>query len=174
MAIAAWSSITPLEQPALNMLKLEGEFPFAPKTPVKIQLEDRFDQTRSEQMFYRLLAPMAEKLKGNNYRIFEAVVWVRGGSESVIDELRRTLERLGVGTASTCKIESSMECPDYAIVSQWMNLSDYRAENRLIIIVDLHEESGESKSMENACAFLLTSHYVQEEAKTGISLSANV
>lgn len=170
MAIAAWSSITPLEQPALNMLKLEGEFPLAPKTPVKIQLEDRFDQTRSEQMFYRLLAPMAEKLKGNNYRIFEAVVWVRGGSESVIDELRRTLERLGVETASTCKIESSMECPDYAIVSQWMNLSDYRAENRLIIIVDLHEESGESKSMENACAFLLTSHYVQEEGKKPVYL----
>lgn len=45
----------PLEQPALNMLKLEGEFPLAPKTPVNIQLEDRFDQTRNEQMFYRLL-----------------------------------------------------------------------------------------------------------------------
>ena len=50
MAIAAWSSITPLEQPALNMLKLEGEFPLAPKTPVNIQLEDRFDQTRNERL----------------------------------------------------------------------------------------------------------------------------
>jgi len=33
--IAGWSMITPLEQPALNMLKLEGEFPLAPKTPLK-------------------------------------------------------------------------------------------------------------------------------------------
>ncbi len=152
------------------MLKLEGEFPLAPKTPVNIQLEDRFDQTRNEQMFYRLLDPMAEKLKGYNYRIFETVVWVRGGIGSCIDELRRTLERLGIETASTCKIEYSTECPDYVIVSQWMNLSDYRVENRLIVIVDLHEESGESKSMENACAFLLTSHYVREEGEKPVYL----
>jgi len=170
MAIAAWSSITPLEQPALNMLKLEGEFPLAPKTPLNIQMEDRFDQTRNEQMFYRLLDPMAEKFKDYNYRIFETVVWDHGGSGSCIDELRRTLERLGIETASTCKIEYSTECPDYAIVSQWMNLSDYRVENRLIVIVDLHEESGESKSMENACAFLLTSHYVREEGEKPVYL----
>ncbi len=121
-------------------------------------------------MFYRLLDPMAEKLKDYNYRIFETVVWVHGGSGSCIDELRRTLERLGIETASTCKIEYSTECPDYAIVSQWMNLSDYRVENRLIVIVDLHEESGESKSMENACAFLLTSHYVREEGEKPVYL----
>lgn len=41
----------PLEEPALNMLKLEGEFPLAPKTPVNIQLEDRFDQTRMNRCF---------------------------------------------------------------------------------------------------------------------------
>ncbi|MEB7372494.1 phage late control D family protein [Enterobacter hormaechei] len=97
-------------------------------------------------------------------------IWVHGGSGSCIDELRRTLERLGIETASTCKIEYSTECPDYAIVSQWMNLSDYRVENRLIVIVDLHEESGESKSMENACAFLLTSHYVREEGEKPVYL----
>lgn len=111
-----------------------------------------------------------KKLKGYNYRIFETVVWVRGGSGSCIDELRRTLERLGIETASTCKIEYSTECPDYAIVSQWMNLSDYKVENRLIVIVHLHEESGESKSMENACAFLLTSHYVREEGEKPVYL----
>ena len=77
---------------------------------------------------------------------------------------------MGIETASTCKIEYSTECPDYAIVSQWMNLSDYRVENRLIVIVDLHEESGESKSMENACAFLLTSHYVREEGEKPVYL----
>ncbi|MGU0056874.1 hypothetical protein ACVXG7_20580 [Enterobacter hormaechei] len=52
-------------------VELEGEFPLAPKTPVNIQLEDRFDQTRNEQMFYRLLDPMAEKLKDYNYRILK-------------------------------------------------------------------------------------------------------
>ena len=85
VAIAAWSAITPLEQPALNMLKLEGEFPLAPKTPVKILLEALFDQTRNEQVFCRLLAPMAEKLKGYNYRVFETIVWVRGGNENCIE-----------------------------------------------------------------------------------------
>ncbi len=41
----------PLEEPALNMLKLEGEFPLAPKTPVNIQLEDCFDQTGMNRCF---------------------------------------------------------------------------------------------------------------------------
>ncbi|MDU4841190.1 hypothetical protein ACP4QI_011105 [Leclercia sp. TB492] len=170
VAIAAWSAITPLEQPALNMLKLEGEFPLAPKTPVKIHLEILYDQTRNEQIFNRLLAPMAEKLKGYNYRVFETVVWVRGGNETCIDELRRSLERLGVDYASTCKIEFSAECPDYALISKWANLSDYRVENRLVVIMDLHEEDSESKCMENACALLVTNHYVRTEGEKPVYL----
>lgn len=170
MAIVAWSAITPLEQPALNMLRLEGEFPLAPKTPVKIPLEELFDHTRNEQIFNRLLAPMAERLKGYNYRDFETILWVRGGSESCIDELKRSLERQGVSHAGTCKIEYSTECPDYALISKWANLSDYSIENRLIVIVDLHEEGSESKSMENACALLLTNHYVPEEGEKPVYL----
>ncbi len=170
VALAAWSAITPLEQPALNMLKLEGEFPLAPKTPVKIHQEALFDQSRNEQIFNRLLAPMAEKLKGYNYRVFEIVVWVRGGNENCIEELRRSLERMGVDHASTCKIEYMTECPDYALISQWANLADYRIENRLVVILDLHEEDDESKCMENACAFLLTNHYVWEEGEKPVYL----
>ncbi|HDS6852605.1 TPA: hypothetical protein QH025_002855 [Enterobacter cancerogenus] len=170
IAIAAWSVITPLEQPALNMLKLEGEFPLAPKTPVKIQLEGRFDQTRDEQIFYRLLAPMAEKLKGYNYRIFETLLWVRGGSESCIDELRRSLALLGIEHASECNIEHSAECPGYALIGKWMNASNDRVENRLIVIVDLHQEGANSASMENASAFLLTSHYIGEEGEKPVYL----
>ncbi|TYF67300.1 hypothetical protein DJ537_25280, partial [Enterobacter hormaechei] len=49
--IAGWSVITPLEQPALNLLKLEGEFPLAPKNPLKIRQEQGFDYTRIEQIF---------------------------------------------------------------------------------------------------------------------------
>ncbi|MFZ3619016.1 hypothetical protein ACOYA6_07175 [Leclercia barmai] len=165
IAIASWSAITPLEHPALNMLKLEGEFPLAPKTPVKIQLEASFDQTRNEQIFNRLLAPMAEKLKGNNYRVLEIVVWVCGGNEACVDELKRSLERLGVVPTNTCNIEYSTECPDYSLINKWVNLSDYRVENRLIVIVDLHEEDRESKRMENASAYLLTNHYVRVEGE---------
>lgn len=170
MAIAAWSAITPLEQPALNLLKLEGEFPLAPKTPIKIQLDALFDQTRNEQILNLLLAPMAEKLKGNNYRAFETVVWVRGGDETCIDELKRSLERLGVNHAGNCKIEFSTQCPDYALINKWVSLSDYRVKNRLLVIVDLHEEDSESKCMENACAFLLTNHYVREEGEKPVYL----
>lgn len=170
MAIAAWSAITPLEHPALNMLKLEGEFPLAPKTPVKIQRDDLFDQTRNEQMFSRLMAPIAEKLKGFNYRVFETVVWVRGGNESCIDELRSSLERLGVDCASTCRVEYSTTCPDYTLISKWVNMPDYRVENRLIVIVDLHDDSNDLKCMENACAILLTNHYVREEGEKPVYL----
>lgn len=170
VAIAAWSAITPLEQPALNMLKLEGEFPLVPKTPVKIKLDELFDQTRNEQIFHRLLAPMAEKLTGYNYRVFEIFIWVQGGNESCIDEVRRALERLGVEHAITCKIEYCKECPDYALISQWANLPDYKIENRLLVAVDLHEEDGESKCMENACAFLLTNNYVQTEGEKPVYL----
>ncbi len=42
IALAARTTLTPLEQPALNMLKLEGEFPLAPKTPLRIEIEDLF------------------------------------------------------------------------------------------------------------------------------------
>ncbi|EPP1031962.1 hypothetical protein ACULWP_001256 [Cronobacter turicensis] len=74
LILAGWSTLTPLEEPALNMLRLEGEFPLAPKTPLKIPLVDEFDYTRSEQVFCRLLEPMVDKLNHPGYRHVEAVV----------------------------------------------------------------------------------------------------
>lgn len=65
------------------MLKLEGEFPLAPKTPLRIEIEDLFEQTRNEQIFTKLLTPMAMMLNGNNYRGIEIIVWVRGEITSV-------------------------------------------------------------------------------------------
>ena len=62
LTIAAWSVLSPVDQLALNMLKLEGEFPLAPKTPLKIEATEAFDQTPDEAVFSRLLAPMADKI----------------------------------------------------------------------------------------------------------------
>ncbi|MDK9585619.1 hypothetical protein [Lelliottia wanjuensis] len=170
MAIVAWSAITPLAEPALNMLKLEGEFPLAPKTPVKIQLEEMFDQTRNEQVFARLLAPMEEKLKGYHYRNIETFVWVRGSDDSCVEELRRSLERLGVEDTRIRKIEYSADCPDYELIGKLVSISNDYIVNRLIIIVDLHEEGCESKCMENASAFLLTNHYSRVEGEKPVYL----
>jgi len=68
LILAGWSALTPLEEPALNMLRLEGEFPLVPKTPLKIPLADEFDYTRNEQFFCRLLEPMVDKLNHPGYR----------------------------------------------------------------------------------------------------------
>lgn len=170
IAIAAWSVITPLEQPALNMLKLEGEFPLAPKTPLKIEIGELFDLTRNEQIFTRLLTPMAATLKNNNYSGFETLVWIRGGDDSCVDELRRVLERLNIPNASTCKIEYLTECPEYSIVDQWVTAPDYDVINRMVITVDMHEEDSDSKSMESACAFLLTNYYARVEGEKPVYL----
>lgn len=161
LAIAAWTALTPLEQPALKMLKLEGEFPLAPKTPLRLEIEELFELTRNEQIFTKLLTPMAVMLKGNNYPGIEILVWVRGGDNFCVDELRRVLERLKVPNASSCKIEYLSECPEYGIVDNWIAAPDDNVINRIVITVDMHEEDSDAKYMENACAFLFTNHYVR-------------
>lgn len=87
LVIAGWSTVTPLDEPALNMLKLEGDFPLAPKTPLKIPLDETFDVTHNEQIFNRLLPPLLSKLK-TSYRDFSAAIWVRCGNENCANELR--------------------------------------------------------------------------------------
>jgi hypothetical protein len=66
------------------MLKLEGEFPLAPKTPLKIEATEAFDQTPDEAVFSRLLAPMADKLKMSAYQLRQTYVWVRGAMRTVL------------------------------------------------------------------------------------------
>lgn len=160
IVIAGWSIITPLEQPALNMLKLEGEFPLAPKTPLRIEQESAFEYSRNEQVFTRLIGPLAERLKDSRYCSFEATVWVQGGDESCGDELRRTLERFDVPGARDCKIECLQDCPGYVLINQWIEKTNARTINHLIIIIDIYAEGSQSKCMDSACAFLLTSRCV--------------
>lgn len=156
LAIAAWSVITPLEQPALNLLNLEGEFPLAPKTPLKIAMDDLFDQTRNEQVFTRLLAPMADMLKSNDFRDMETAVWVSGSDHTCVEELKRSRVRLNIPDANSGKIDYLPVCPDYAIIGKWLDATEASPVNRLLIVIDMHSEDSGSKSMESASAFLLT------------------
>ncbi|MCU6159316.1 hypothetical protein KWI07_02645 [Enterobacter bugandensis] len=166
--LAGWSILTPpkaTKELALNMLKLEGEFPLAAKMPLKIDLDKSFDFTRAGQAIIHLLEPMMEKL--SRYRQIEVLVWVRGGDESCSDELRRVLERSGI---STKKITFLPECPDYTLVTEWIKQTNGYVVERLLICVDLHSEEGECKWMENATALLLTNYYVKTEGEKPVYL----
>ena len=152
------------------MLKLEGEFPLAPKTPLKIEATEAFDQTPDEAVFSRLLAPMADKLKMSAYQLRQTYVWVRGGDANCVEDLRRVLGNLKLHSAQSGKIQFISECPDYSLIGEWIAASDKFIVNRLLIVVDMHGENGDSKRMENACAFLFTNQYVHTEGEKPVYL----
>ncbi|MEP8704297.1 hypothetical protein [Enterobacter roggenkampii] len=170
ITIAAWSVLSPVDQLALNMLKLEGEFPLAPKTPLKIEATEAFDQTPDEAVFSRLLAPMADKLKMSAYQLRQTYVWVRGGDANCVEDLRRVLGNLKLHSAQSGKIQFISECPDYSLIGDWIAASDKFIVNRLLIVVDMHGEDDDSKRMENACAFLFTNQYVHAEGEKPVYL----
>jgi hypothetical protein len=101
------------------------------------------------------------------YRQFEAVLWVRGGEESSEDELKRTLERLAIPAE---KITVLTDCPDYEVLNEWMDKSSYNVAHRLVVMLDLHMEGEESRSMESASAILLTNHYYRIEGEKPVYL----
>ncbi|MGR5945979.1 hypothetical protein [Enterobacter sp. C4G1] len=167
MVIAGWHTLTPMkDDPALAMLKLEGEFPLAPKTPLKLPREDSFEFTTNEMIFMPLVAPLVDKLK-TYYRQFEAVVWVNGGDESCAGDLQRTLERLGVKPG---KVEYLAECPGYVQVDSWIDSARDYVFNRLLVIVDKQDDENESKAMESATAILLTNAYTRTEGEAPVYL----
>lgn len=166
--LAGWSLLTPpkaTRELALNMLKLEGEFPLAAKMPLKIELDESFDFTRAGQAFISVLAPLVDKIA--LYRQLETLVWVRGGDEYCGDELRRVFQRLSI-TAE--KITFLPECPDFTQITEWIEWAGTYVVHRLLIIVDLHPDEGESTWMENATALLLTNYYVETEAAKPVYL----
>ncbi|KLP95677.1 hypothetical protein [Enterobacter asburiae] len=168
ITLAGWSVLTPpkaTKELALNMLKLEGEFPLATKMPLKIELEESFDFTRAGQAFNRVLEPLAGKL--SQYRQIEALVWVRGGDESCSDELRRVFERQAIGAD---KITFLPECPDYTQITEWIKQSGTRVANLLLMIADLHPAEEESKWMENVTALFFTNYYVKTEGEKPVYL----
>ncbi|WP_312417134.1 hypothetical protein [Pseudescherichia sp.] len=167
LIIAGRTVLTPLAEPALNMLKLEGDFPLAPKTPLMIPSEEAFEVTRNEMLLERLVVPLADKLKNHYSRFFEAAIWVRGGDESYSEILQRILERQGV---KVNKIEYLPDCPDYSLLDKWIDCARDCIFNRLLVTIDLHDDEVESKSMENACAFLLTNQYSEIEGEFPVYL----
>lgn len=168
--IAGWSVITPLEQPALNMLKLEGEFPLAPKTPLKITQHQEFECTRNEQVFFRLVEPLAAKLKSHSYRGLKTMLWVREADKSCCDELRRILKQFDIQNGKDYQIEYLSECPDYSLINSWVEQSNACGITHLLLIVDIYGDDSASKSMDNACAFLLTDRFIQIESEKPIYL----
>lgn len=165
--IAGWSVLTPTADLGLNMLKLEGEFPLAPKMLSKIDMPDSFELTRNGLAFSRLLGPLADKLKQSQYRGFESAVWVRGADDSCCDELRRVFDGLAITGDS---ITFLPECPDYTQLTEWIKEAKNFDLSRLLICVDLHSEEGESKGMENATALLFTNGYAKAEGEKSVYL----
>ncbi|PSN09500.1 hypothetical protein [Siccibacter turicensis] len=168
ITLAGWSTLTPpkaTRELALSMLQLEGEFPLAAKMPLKIELEESFDFTRTGQALIQVLEPLAEKL--SQYRRIEAVVWVRGGDESCSDELRRVLKHYAI---TATRITFLSECPGYTQIAEWIKKADMYIVERLFICVDLHADEEESMWMENATALLFTNNYVKTQGEKPVYL----
>ena len=158
LVIAGWSSLAPLDNIALQMLKLEGEFPLAPKTPLRIETNGEFEATRTQQILTRLIAPLAAKLK--QYPDFNATIWLRDGDETLIDELRIVLEQQGT---QVHKINFLTECPHYSllneIITEYENEWQYR---RLLIFADLYGDE-DNKCMESATALFICKEFPHHE-----------
>ena len=160
MIVADWSLLSPLEIPALNMLKLEGDFPLAPKTPLTIQFDEEYGVSRTTQILTKLISPLTGTLKNNHYNGFETYLWVRGGDETCAEELRALFKQFDIPRNKDLKINVLGDCPDYSLINKWIAISTgFNGMHRLLIIIDVHEEGEESKSMENAGAFFLTKSY---------------
>lgn len=166
LVIAGWSSVAPVKDIALQMLKLEGEFPLAPKTPLIIETEAEFEATRTKQIFTKLVVPLAEKLK--KYSGFDVTLWVRGAEEAASDDLLHVFQEQGITVEKEITILS--ECPDYLLLNKMItesdNLWNYR---HLLIIVDLYGDT-ESKCMENAIALFICNDYSELESPKPVLL----
>lgn len=158
LAIAGWSSLTPINNIALQMLKLEGEFPLAPKTPVRLNIEPDFDATRLRKIFIRLLEPLRASL--SKYSDTSIVLWMREAAETAQDDLRDALNHHGLPFSD--KITVLQECPGYDLLSDMIGESTPQWRyNRLIITVDLHKD--DEKCMDNVNAFFICKEYPVNE-----------
>lgn len=169
LKIADWSLVSPVNDLALKMLKLEGEFPLAPKTVLKITTDiDEFEETRQQQVLRKLLTPMADTLR--TYADFDITYWVRAGSEGIEDDVDSILTQLEIKAAENRKIIGLDNCPDYSIIK--MMISDSRQMYRyrhLLIICDINSDI-ESECMETASAFYFCSDYTGQANKRPVYL----
>jgi hypothetical protein len=158
LVIAGWSSVTPVDNIALQMLKLEGEFPLAPKTPLRIETQTEFDDTKWHQLFTRLIEPLKEKLI--RHSDIGITLWISDEQETATDDLVAVLKKHGVKFSD--KINVLSECPDYSFLNAMIKESEsYWRYNKLIIIVDMHSE--DAKCLDNISALFICKEYQSHE-----------
>ncbi|MFS7198461.1 hypothetical protein AB6866_21470 [Rahnella inusitata] len=169
LKIAAWSLVSPVNDLALKMLKLEGEFPLAPKTPVKIATGiDEFEATRIQQILSQLLTPMAETLK--KYPDFDITYWVRAGDESTEDDINSIIAKFDIKASGNRKMIGLNECPNYSLINTMISDSNQTYRYRhMLIICDVNSDT-ESECMETASAFYFCSDYTEQNNKHPVYL----
>lgn len=167
LKIADWSLVSPVNDLALKMLKLEGEFPLAPKTAVKIPTDsDEFEATRLQQVLNKLLYPLCETLK--EYPGFNITYWA--GSETIKDDLYAIISKLEINATSIRKMIGLNACPDYSLINEMISESKKEYNYRhLLIICDVNTDS-ESECMESASAFYFCSDYAARNSKHPVFL----
>lgn len=148
------ASLSSLSDLALKILRLEGEFPTAPATPLEIDndSDEQFESTRLQRVLTSILKPLEKTLsfQGSDLSLW---LYVHGGSEDNVDELKTVLKELSIPAIEKHKSHWLAECPDLALLNTWIDTPF--SERRLLIIVDLHTED-KTSFCENAQAFLFT------------------
>ena len=159
LTIAGWSSITPINNIALQMLKLEGEYPLSPKTPLRIETEEDFNVTRLQKIFTRLIEPLSERL--SKYSDVGVTLWVHDAPETAVDDLQIVLQQQKIKFND--KITCLSECPDYSLLNTMITESErYWKYNQLLIIADLYSDD-DIKCMENVSAFFICKEFPTHE-----------
>ncbi|WP_426786004.1 hypothetical protein ACP3TB_24150 (plasmid) [Rahnella variigena] len=159
LVIAGCSTISPVDNLALQLLKLEGQFQLAPKTPLRIKMREDFEETKSQYIFNQLITPLADKIRSHPET--EVFYWLREGDNSTIEELHRVLDSHGLRIKN--EITQLSECPDYGVLSAMIEESGNQWQfSRLFIIADLYNDET-VKSMESATAVFICKEYPLNE-----------
>lgn len=159
LVIGGRASVSPVENLALQLLKLEGQFPLAPKTPSRIKTGMGFNETKPQCIFNALIDPLTDKLL--KYPDIEIIYWLRDGDDVSTESLRSVLDKKGVKIKKD--IVRLSECPDYFLLDDMIKESETQWQyNRLLIIADLYSDET-VKSMENATALFICKAYPENE-----------
>lgn len=162
LVIVGYTSVAPVDNLAVQLLKLEGKFPLAPKTPLRIKMAERFEVTKSQYIFNQLIETLADKII--KYPEVEVFYWLREGDNTTTEELRRVLDEHGLKFKN--EITQLCECPDYSVLAAMIEESGNQWQySRLIIIADLYNDETVN-SMESATALFICKEYpVNEKPK---------
>ncbi|WP_052184422.1 hypothetical protein [Rahnella aquatilis] len=159
LVIGGWTSVSPVDNLAVQLLKLEGQFPLAPKTPQRIKVSEGFDETKLQCIFNSLIEPLTDKLIKRPD--VEIIYWLRDGDDTSTEELGSVLDKNGIKIKKD--ITRLPECPDYSFLDTMINESVNQWQySRLFIIADLCNDET-VKSMESATALFICKEYPANE-----------